>query len=91
MDIAQEMLMTFNKDPDFLKKVITGDESWVYGYDIATKAQLSQWKGPEEPRPRKTLQLRSKVKILFTVSFDCNGMLHHEFLPQGRTVNSIPP
>ena len=27
MDIAQEMLTTFNDDPDFLKKVITGDES----------------------------------------------------------------
>ena len=31
MDIAQEMLTTFNDDPDLLKKVITGDESWVYG------------------------------------------------------------
>ena len=28
-------------DPDLLKKVITGDESWVYGYDIETKAQSS--------------------------------------------------
>ena len=39
MDIAQDMLMTFNDDPDLLKKVITGDELWVYGFDIATKAQ----------------------------------------------------
>ena len=38
MDIAQEMLTTFNDDPDLLKKAITGDESWVYGYDIETKA-----------------------------------------------------
>ena len=27
MDIAQEMLTTFNDDPYLLKKVITGDES----------------------------------------------------------------
>ena len=40
MDIAQEMLTTFNNDPDLLKRVITTDESWVYGYDIETKAQL---------------------------------------------------
>ena len=39
MDIAQNMLATFNDDSDLLKKVITGDESWVYGYDIETKAQ----------------------------------------------------
>ena len=31
-------------DLDLLKKVITGDESWVYGYDIETKDQYSQWK-----------------------------------------------
>ena len=34
MDIAQEMLTTFNDNPDLLKKVITRDESWVYGYSI---------------------------------------------------------
>ena len=44
MDIAQEMLTRFNNGPDLSKKVIKGDESWVYGYDIETKAQLSQWK-----------------------------------------------
>ena len=27
------------------------------------------------------------VKILLTAFFDCNGVLHHEVLPQGRTVN----
>ena len=31
VDIAQEMLTQFNDDPDLLKEVITGDESWVYG------------------------------------------------------------
>ena len=42
MDIAEEMLSTFNGDPDLLKKIITVNESWVYGYDIETKAQSSQ-------------------------------------------------
>ena len=36
---AQEMLVTFNDDSDLLKKVVTGDESWVYGNDIEIKAQ----------------------------------------------------
>ena len=39
MDIAQKMLTTFNDEPDLLKKVITDDESWVYGYHIEIKAQ----------------------------------------------------
>ena len=29
----------FNDDPDLLKKLMTGDESWVYGYKIETKTQ----------------------------------------------------
>ena len=87
MDIAQNMLMTFNDDLDLLKKVITGDESCVYGYDIEIKAQSSQWKRSEEPRSKKAHQVRSNVKVLLTVFFDCNGVVHHQFLSQGCTVN----
>ena len=29
----------FNGDPDLLKKIITGNESWVYGYDIEAKGK----------------------------------------------------
>ena len=36
-DIALEMLTTFNDDSDLLKLIITGDESWINGYDIETK------------------------------------------------------
>ena len=42
LDIAQKMLTTFNDNPDLLQKVITGDQSWVYGYDIETKDQSYQ-------------------------------------------------
>ena len=65
--------MTFNGDPDLLKKVITDDEKWVYGFDIETKTQSSQWKCPEEPRTKKARQVQSNVKVLLTVFIDCNG------------------
>ena len=38
MDITQQMMTTFKDDPDLRKKVITGDESWIYGSDIENKA-----------------------------------------------------
>ncbi|XP_014480045.1 PREDICTED: uncharacterized protein LOC106747216 [Dinoponera quadriceps] len=85
MNIAQDMLNDVNDDPDLLKRVITGDESWVYGYDVETKAQSSQWKSPGEPRPKKARQVRSNVKVLLTVFFDYHGIVHREFLPQDRT------
>ena len=80
------MLTTFNDNPELLKMVITADESWAYGYDIETKAQLSPWKSPEEPRPKKAWQVRSNIKVLLTVFFDCNGIVHHKSLPQSLTV-----
>ena len=51
MDIAQEMLTTFNDDPDLLKKVITGDESFflfpklktlMKGKRFATKEEIKE-------------------------------------------------
>jgi len=44
LEIAQDMLDCVESDSNFLNTVVTGDESWVYGYDPETKAQSSQWK-----------------------------------------------
>ena len=66
------MLTTFNDDPDLL---------------IETKAQSSQCKRPEKPRSKKTHQVRSNMKVFMTDFFDWKGVVHHEFLPQGRTVH----
>ena len=77
INIAQEMLTTFNDDTYLLKKVITGDQSWLYGYETENKDQSSQRKRTKEPRPKKALQVRSNVKILLTAFFDCNGVMHH--------------
>ena len=43
---------------DDVRKVITGDVSWVYGYYIDTKDQPSQGKCPEKERPEKARQVR---------------------------------
>ena len=44
LQVAQEMINRNENDPDLLNRVITGDESWVYGYGPETKARSSQWK-----------------------------------------------
>ncbi|XP_018360609.1 PREDICTED: putative uncharacterized protein FLJ37770 [Trachymyrmex cornetzi] len=87
VELAKQMLADIANDPELLQRVITGDETWVYGYDVETKAQSSQWKCSEEPRPKKARQVRSNVKVLLTVFFDYSGVVHFEFLSTGRTVN----
>ena len=40
-------------DPTFIKRIITGDETWVYKYDVKTAQQSSEWRGKNEPKPKK--------------------------------------
>ncbi|XP_076438852.1 protein GVQW3-like [Babylonia areolata] len=87
LEIAQDMLETVNSDPNF-NTVITGDESWVFGYDPETKLQSSQWKHPTSPRPKKARQIRSNVRVMLTVFFDSSGMVHHKYAPRGTTITN---
>ena len=86
MEIAQNMPECVENDSKFLNNVITGDESWVYGYNPETKAQSSQWKHSSSPRPKKARQVRSNVKVSLTVFLDSRRLVHHESAPQGQTV-----
>ena len=45
VEISQELLTNANGNENFLKNIVTGDETWAYGYDVETKMQLSQWMG----------------------------------------------
>jgi AraC-like DNA-binding protein len=53
LEVARDMLECASGDTEFLKTMITGDETWVYGYDPETKVQSSQWKHSSSPRPIK--------------------------------------
>ena len=67
VQVCQDLLDHSENDKEFLSKIITGDESWVYGYDMETKVQSSQWTSKTSPRPKKARQARSKIKVLLTV------------------------
>jgi len=87
LTLCQELKNQIESDPNSLSKVITGDESWCYGYNPETKQALSQWKTPTSPRPKETRQVRSNVKTMLIVFFVVRGIVHREFVPPGQTVN----
>ncbi|GFV58286.1 protein GVQW3 [Trichonephila clavipes] len=39
---SSDLLQSASDDPEFMKLITTGDESWVYGYDPETKQQSSK-------------------------------------------------
>jgi hypothetical protein len=42
VDVSQELLDRANDD-NFLENIMTGDETWVYGHDVETEVQSSQY------------------------------------------------
>jgi len=52
VNVCTEIRQLAFDDENFLSRVITGDESWVYGYDSEAMQQSSQWKSPTSPRPK---------------------------------------
>jgi len=70
-----------------MSSVITGDESWVYGYNPEMRQMSSQWKTTSSPRPKKAQQVKSNVKIILIAFFNIDGLIRHEYVPRGQTVN----
>ena len=85
--INRDLFERSYEDVQFLKYIVTDDESWVYEYEPDTKQQSSQWKDPTSPRRKKGRQVRKKTKIMSLAFFDSEGTIHHEYASDGQTIN----
>ncbi|UYV69029.1 hypothetical protein LAZ67_6002109 [Cordylochernes scorpioides] len=83
----QKMLEMVEENPNWKEKVITGDETWVYGYDPETKRQSMEWKGKDETRTKKSRLCKSKNNVLLVTFFDIKVIVHYEYLEEGQTIN----
>ena len=92
VEISQELLANANGNENFLKNIITGDETWVYGMMLKSRCNHhSGWGkgllGREREREREARMSRSKIKVVMFVFFDWKRIVHHEFLPRGQMIN----
>jgi len=70
-------------------KIITGHETCCFACDPETKRQISEWVGETSPRPMKLKFQRSRIKAILTNFFDSQGgLVHKEFVPEGKTVKA---
>ena len=75
------------RQDDFLGRVITGDETWVYQYNPETMRQSAQRKTANSPRPKKFRRSKSRVKtMLLTFFLILEGLF---IVPAGQTVNQV--
>jgi histone-lysine N-methyltransferase SETMAR len=47
----------------------------------------SQWNTASSPRPKTGWRVKSNVKTILILFFDIDGLVHHEYVPRGQTVN----
>ncbi|CAK9818783.1 Histone-lysine N-methyltransferase SETMAR [Anthophora plagiata] len=80
-----DLLIQRNKREPFLKKLITGDESWIL-YD--NTARKRSWSSRDKcPSTVARPGLHPK-KVLLSIWWDWKGILYYELLPEGQTINS---
>ncbi|GFY03031.1 histone-lysine N-methyltransferase SETMAR [Trichonephila clavipes] len=88
MGLALQHLFRYQEDPAFMKRIVTGDETWCHHYEPKTKRDSMQWKHALSPPPKKFRAVKSVGKVLLTVFFDVTGPLLVEFLEHSKSINS---
>jgi hypothetical protein len=43
MRVTEDVLERVNSDPTFMKRILTGNETWVSKFDMQTRQQASEW------------------------------------------------
>ena len=84
---CQDILELLETEPNLLKRVVAGDESWIFEFDPLTKRQSLEWMSASSPRPKMSRVFKSTIKVMLVAFFDAHGTVHAEFLPQGQTIN----
>ena len=79
------MLKKCNENDPFLKRLITGDEKWVYN-NIKRKRSWSRSREPAQTTSKAGIHQK---KILLSVWWDYKGIVYFKLLPTNRTINSV--
>ncbi|GJQ86589.1 hypothetical protein Trydic_g7823 [Trypoxylus dichotomus] len=65
---TQQLLDRLTIEPNFMHRVVTGDESWVFECNLETKQQSAEWHTPPSPQPKKARTSKSMLIIFFLFS-----------------------
>ncbi len=75
------------KQPGWLNRVITADESWFYVENPHPKSACREWLQPGEDHPHVAPRTRSAKKAMLVVFFDRKGLVYRHWVLHG-TINS---
>lgn len=78
-------LLEYHRKGDFLNRIVTCDEKWVY-YDNTSRK--GGWSEPGVPVRTVTRRTMTYKKILLCVFWDSRGIIYKEYLKSGQTIDS---
>jgi len=82
-------LKRFEAEGDnFLGRIVTGDETWVYYHQPKTKKATKEWRHTSSPKPKKFRTQPSAGKVMLTVFWVERGVIWEHYMPRGSTVTS---
>ena len=88
---SEQFLEFFRRDRnDFLSRLVTMEEIWLYHYDLKTKQQSMEWRhtGTTKPTPSKKRVQKSAGKVLASILWDQEGILLTDYLSKDQTINA---
>jgi len=86
--LSEQLLEFFQHDPnDFLSRLVTMDEIWLYHYDSEKKQQSMEWRHSGSPRPKKFWVQKSTGKVLALIFWDQDSILLIDYISKGQTIN----
>lgn len=88
LDACADFIDMVDQDPNFLKTIVTGNESCCLKYDPEGKHQSMEWRGPGSLKKKKMRSEKSHIKAMLMVFLDYEGLIHKEFLPEDTTMNA---
>lgn len=80
-------LLTRNK-PEFLRRYVTMDETWIHHYTPESNRQSAEWTATGEPTPKRGKTQQSAGKVMASVFWDAHGIIFIDYLEKGKTINS---
>ena len=60
-------LLLMGQDERFWENIISGDETWCFAYDPATKQQNAEWVGQNSPKPKTLRFQKLRVETMLIV------------------------